>query len=232
MVDPEGRIQGRGGSARCGEARIRRGNRNQGAGRVHLTRTDRAAGQESNYRVGVRRQLLTQGDTKQHVFNGVAPEVGLQAGISRSGSCRLVCRGGRPNAYLKGTDRTLGSTYRSPPINSRHREQLREILAFLFFNELKLNLETQPSYLRVHQSFGILRFARLAGHRWLCQISNLQLSDRSALILAVVSFPRVIPRSISPTHRPARPTPTARFPGASSMVRVAVDFHFGAGKVH
>src|SRR5215831_11822369 len=132
MVDPQGRIQGRGGSARCGEARIRRGNRNQGAGRIHLTWTDRAAGQESNYRVGVRRQLLTPGDTKQHVFNGVAPEVGLQAGISRSGSCRLVCRGGRPNAYLEGTDRTLGSTYRSPPINSRHREQLREILAFLF----------------------------------------------------------------------------------------------------
>src|SRR6516162_368152 len=48
------------------------------------------------------------------------------------------------------------------------------------FNELERNLETQPSYLQVHQSFGILRFARLAGHRWLCQIPNSQPSDRSA----------------------------------------------------
>ena len=46
----------------------------------------------------------------------------------------------------------------------------------------------------------------------------------SSLILAVLSFPRVIRGSISPTHRPAQPTPTARFPGASSAVRVAVDF--------
>jgi len=52
----------------------------------------------------------------------------------------------------------------------------------------------------------------------------------SSLILAVLSFPRVIPRRISPTHRPARPTPTARFPGAFSVVRVAVDFDLALEK--